>query len=52
MKTSLTIYVTVCLLCPIFNYQEEQPIQEEIDVEFWCDCGVVEKWEMIPLERI
>jgi len=53
MKTALTIYVTICLICPIFNYQEDKPIQEEIDVvDFWCDCGVVERWEMIPLKWV
>lgn len=41
MKKALTIYVTICLICPIFNYQEDKPIQEEIEVEFWCDCGEV-----------
>ena len=46
MKTALTIYVTICLLCPIFNYQKDKPIQEEIEVvEFWCDGGVDRDWE-------
>jgi len=54
MKTALTIYVTFCLICPLFNEEQaELPIESKTDeVLFWCDCGVVIHWRELPLKRI
>jgi len=49
----LKAYILICLLCPIFNYQEEQPETETInEVAFWCDCGVEEHWKTKPLTKL
>ena len=46
MKTALTIYVSFCLICPMFNEEPIQPVKEEVkEVAFWCDCGSSQHWK-------
>lgn len=46
MKTALTLYTFFCIICPIFNYEKEQPKEEvTIQPEWLCDCGVERHWK-------
>jgi hypothetical protein len=44
------LYILFCLICPVFNIEKEQPIEEPIEeVEFWCDCGAAIRWYEVML---
>ena len=44
----LKAYVIFCILCPVFNLEQEQPIEQEIEeVAFWCDCGDAIRWDKV-----
>ena len=49
----LKAYVTFCLFCWVFNLEQEQPIEQEIEeVAFWCDCGAAIRWDEVIRKEI
>jgi hypothetical protein len=56
MKTIAYIYLAMCVLPLIVNYEPEQrtklPMESEQQILFWCDCGVKMHWTELPLKRI
>lgn len=54
MKTILTTYTAICLICPIFNIEDEQePTKEQTqEVAFWCDCGVEMRWSEVIMRGV
>lgn len=49
----LKAYILFCLLCPVFNVEQQQPIKEPIEeVAFWCDCGAAIRWDKVIRKEI
>ena len=48
----LKLYILFCLLCPMFNLEQERQIEQEIEeVAFWCDCGAAIRWDKVILSE-
>lgn len=49
----IKIYIIICLICPLFNYEYDNPPleKETVKVEYICDCGYKDylKWNDITI---
>ena len=55
MKTLAYIYLAMCVLPLIVNYEPEQRTEsptESKEIVFWCDCGAKYRWTELPMKKL
>lgn len=56
MKTLAYIYIAMCVLPLVVNYEPEQrtesPTESEPEILFWCDCGAKYRWTELPIKKL
>ena len=56
MKTLAYIYLAMCVLPLIVNYEPEEraesPRESQPEILFWCDCGAKYDWRTKPMKKL